>query len=124
MTTTPTVRKPRYVYYDGRPEGGRYLTEWAIEKQLSLASDYDEADLVAVLLAMNPDLDESIAADIETLFDLGDAVAEAEGVGNSQFYAAVDDYCAHLRGLAHLVRGTTNYAPVRRQRHVLGSVTA
>lgn len=118
------VRKPRYSYHDIRPDGGIYVTEWAIERQLSLASDYDEVDLVHVLLAMNPDLDESIRADIETLFDLGDAVADAEGIGEAQRYAAVDDYCEHLRQLAHLVRGTTNYSPVRRPRHVLGSVGA
>jgi hypothetical protein len=114
MTSTKTqIRKPAYAYHEIRPGGGVPLTEWAIERQLSLAHDYDESDLVAVLLAMNPDLDESIAADIEKLLDLGDQVAEAERRGGAVLCGddwiapralVVDEYAEHLRKLARLVR--------------------
>lgn len=104
--TSAKVRKPRYTYYDYRPAGGIPLTEWAIERQLSLASDYDEQDLVTVLVAMNPDLDESIAADIDTLHDLGDEVERWRDTYPLRYYGAVDQYLGQLHKLARLVRGT------------------
>lgn len=125
-STTNTVRKLAYPYFVDAPptDASIYRTMWAIERQLSLASDYDEADLVAVLSAMNPDFDESIGADIDTLFDLSDEVERCRLALNSQaFYAAQDDYLSHLRALAHLVRGTKNFSPVRRPRHVLGATS-
>lgn len=112
MTTTETaVRKPAYRYHEIRPAGGIPLTEWAIERQLSLAHDYDEADLVAVLVAMNPDLDESIAVDIERLLDLGDQVASASNRAcrDAEWELprdiVIDEYAEALHRLARLVRG-------------------
>lgn len=127
--TTTAVRKPRFAYHETRPAGGIYFTEWAIERQLSLASDYDETDLVDVLRAMNPDVDESIAADIEQLLDLADQVADAEShiAADNDWRLArdvvVDEYVDHLRKLAHLITHTKNYAPVRRPRHTLGATS-
>jgi hypothetical protein len=99
---------------------------WAIERQLSLASDYEEADLVAVLLAMNPDIDESIGIDIERLLDLGEQVADAEqrcATYGDEWIAprdiVIDEYVEHLRGLAKLVRGVPS--AFSRPRHTLGA---
>lgn len=107
MTATVfEIRKPAWRYHDVKPADGLALTEWAIETQLSLAHDYDETDLLDVLRAFNPDLDESIAKRIEELLDLGEEVADAEDNGPSgRFYAASDDYAAALQQLARLVRG-------------------
>lgn len=120
--TATTVRKPRYAYFEARPSGGIYLTQWAIERQLSLASDYGDQELVDVLRALNPDLDESIAADIEKLLDLGDEIADYSTIPDLEIDPRpilVDDYAEHLHRLARLVRGLP-VTPTR-PRHTLSS---
>lgn len=120
--TEPRVRKPAYRYFTSRPDqaGGLWRTMYAIEHQLSLASDYGEPAMVEFLRDLNPDLDESIGREIEQLIDHADTVDHAEKFWGYQVRDMwIDEYVAQLRKVAKLVRGIP--AEPTRQRHVLGA---
>lgn len=104
-----TVRPLAYRYYTYRPHGeGIPVTEWAVETQLSLASDYAEPDLRSVLLAFRPDLDETVTHALDELLDLADEVERWRQTYPLRYFAAVDAYKDALHKLAVLLRGGTS----------------
>lgn len=107
MTSTETpVRRLAYRYFTEPPFGDLDRVEWMIETQLSLAHDYGEPNLRAVLLCFRPELDETVGHRLDELLDLADDVARAESWPyGTHYYAAVDAYKDALYQLAVLLRG-------------------
>lgn len=93
---TDEPRTLAYRYWDQMPAEGLRRTQWLIEVQLS-------AGLPPTALGLM--VDTRLANLIEELFDLSDAVREAEDGSRDDHYAAIDDYAFALRQLAITARG-------------------
>ena len=96
----PFPRRLRFAYFTDDKLAdlhGWQRTAWGIERQLQRAHDTGDRDLVAVLLAWCPDLDESLRKDIDRLYALADVVAGSDGPAKD---TARDEYVEHLRDIA------------------------
>jgi hypothetical protein len=109
--TATAVRRLPHRAHERMPSDSLAVTEWCIETLLSLAHDYDEPDLITVVRSINPDVPQTIAAELDALYALS---SQADEAGR---YAASDDgweapralvedeYAAQLTRVARLVRG-------------------
>lgn len=101
VMTALIYRHLTYTAYTRQPDAEPQLTEWAIEKALQLAVDYDEPGMVEVARVKTGWTDEAWASHIIALLDLADEVDYARLNGPTErFHCALDEYRAALTALA------------------------